>query len=42
MGFSWREAIRLFLIQVEKSVKSGEFRSTHEFYLERCETLKKT
>lgn len=35
-GYSRREAIRLFREQVKESILSGDYRPTHEFYLERC------
>ena len=37
MGYKTRrEAIDKFRKQVDESVDSGEYRSTHDFYLERC------
>ena len=36
MGYTRREAILKFKEQVRQSVESGEFRSTHEMFLERC------
>lgn len=38
MGYTIKEVCRLFQIQVKKSVESGEFRSTHEFYMDRCKS----
>ncbi len=36
MGYSKREAVKKFKQQVKESVESGEFKSTHSMYLERC------
>ena len=36
MGYTWKEAITRFKSQVRQSVESGEFRSTHSMYLDRC------
>lgn len=36
MGCSRMEAIRAFKKAVKESIESGEFRSTHDIYLERC------
>ncbi len=36
MGYSKKEAYERFMAQVSKSIESGEFRSSHEMYLERC------
>ena len=36
MGYTLREAYTRFHAAVEKSIESGEFRSTHQLYLERC------
>lgn len=36
MGYSKREAIDRFKEQVQQSIESGEYRSTHQMYLERC------
>lgn len=37
MGYdTWKEAIDRFKEQVAKSVESGEFKSTHSMFLERC------
>jgi len=33
-----REAIKRFQRQVKKNIESGEYRDTHELYLERCVT----
>lgn len=41
MGYTWRDGIKLFTKQVKKSIESGEFRSTHEFYVERCKGVQK-
>lgn len=40
MGYSAPEAIRLFRAQVKRSIDSGEFRPTHEFFLDRCKNSK--
>mgnify|MGYP001558965759 CR=1 FL=1 len=37
MGYSRREAVRRFREQVRKSIESGEYRSTHSMFLERCQ-----
>lgn len=37
MGYTRREAVRRFREQVRKSIESGEFRSTHQMYLQRCQ-----
>lgn len=36
MEYSKREAHRLYMIQVTKSIESGEYRGSHQMYLERC------
>ncbi len=36
MGYSKREAYEKFMAQVTKSIESGEYKSTHKLYLERC------
>lgn len=36
MGYSPREAYRRFQEQVHKSIEAGEFKSTHQMYLEKC------
>ena len=36
MGYRRWEAINRFKEQVRQSIESGEYRSTHEMYLERC------
>ena len=36
MGMSSRDAVAKFKAQVAKSIESGEFKSTHSMYLERC------
>jgi hypothetical protein len=36
MGYSKREAYERFMAQVTKSIESGEYKSTHKLYLERC------
>jgi hypothetical protein len=36
MGYSKREAYERFMTQVDKSIESGEYKSTHKLYLERC------
>ncbi len=36
MGYSHRKAVELFQAQVKESIESGEYRNTHEIYLERC------
>jgi hypothetical protein len=36
MGYSKREAYDRFMAQVSKSIESGEYKSTHKLYLERC------
>lgn len=41
MGYSAPEAIRMFRAQVKQSIESGEFRPTHEFFLERCKAVRK-
>ena len=36
MGYSLREAYTRFHASVKKNIDSGELRSTHQLYLERC------
>ena len=36
MGYGRREAVRRFREQVRNNIISGEYRPTHDFYLERC------
>ncbi len=36
MGYGKREGARRFKEQVRRSIESGEYRGTHELYLERC------
>lgn len=36
MGYSYKEAVKLFKEQVIKSIESGKFINTHQFYLDRC------
>lgn len=36
MGYTKREAYDRFQAQVKRSIESGEYRSSHEMYLERC------
>lgn len=42
MGYTRLGAIRAFKAEVEKSIESGEYRSTHDLYLERCKGKSKT
>lgn len=37
MGYSRKEAIDRFKEQVRQSIESGEYRRTHDMYLERCQ-----
>jgi hypothetical protein len=37
MGMGRMEAVKTFKSQVRKSIESGEFRSTHSMYLDRCQ-----
>ena len=39
MGFSRREAVGRFRAQVKQSIESGEYRSTHQMYLDRCRDI---
>lgn len=39
MGYTRWEAVNKFKEQVAKSIESGEFKSTHSLYLERCKEL---
>lgn len=39
MGYSMREAYDRFHAQVKENVESGEYRPTHDMYLERCREL---
>ena len=41
MGYGTWEAVNKFKEQVKESVESGQFRSTHQMYLERCNRLQK-
>ena len=36
MGYSKKEAYERFMAQVANSIESGEYRSSHEMYLDRC------
>lgn len=36
MGYGKWEAVRRFKAQVKQSVESGEYKSTHSMYMERC------
>jgi hypothetical protein len=38
MGYSKREAVFKFKEQVRQSIESGEFRSTHQMFLDRCQS----
>jgi len=39
MGYSRKEAVRRFKAQVKQSIESGEYRSTHSMYLDRCKDV---
>ncbi len=41
MGYTAQEAVDNFKTQVKKSILSGEFRSSHDMYLERCKPKQK-
>lgn len=36
MGYTKKEAYERFMKQVNKSIETGEYKSTHKLYLERC------
>lgn len=36
MGYSKKEAYERFQVQVKQSIESGQYRGSHEMYLERC------
>ena len=40
MGYSCKEAYERFHHQVRQNINSGQYRSTHELYLERCRGIK--
>lgn len=42
MGYTALGAVRAFKARVKESIESGEYRSTHDFYLERCGGKKET